>query len=355
MSDTLPPIFETVPADHLGQALRHFRRIEVGATTPLMEEGDDDPTLICIADGEVEIETGGVRLGKAGPGDLIGEMALFGDGMRTANVKATTDCTFLVLDRSNYEVLRDAGNLVAVALEHAALAQLIGRLRDMNLRIADLAVGTPAAQVTPDPGVFRRVAKLFGGGGGRAWAWGVDKVGILKKSSLFVNAPEAALKELADKMGAAKFHTGHFVCSQGEFGREMYILGDGLVEVLVALDADRVENVAQLDPGDVFGMASLIEDHPRMASCVSRGDVTCLTLDRDVFLAIKDSQTMAGTALRAALIRGLIDQLAAANGQIALLDFEKKRKTGSFMTGLLRAKASTEAHSQRIAGPPAKG
>ena len=87
MSDTLPPIFETVPADHLAQALRHFRRVVVEAGTQLMEEGDEDPTVICIADGTVEIETGGVKLGKAGPGELIGEMALFGDGMRNASVK----------------------------------------------------------------------------------------------------------------------------------------------------------------------------------------------------------------------------------------------------------------------------
>jgi CRP-like cAMP-binding protein len=185
----------------------------------------------------------------------------------------------------------------------------------MNKRISDLATGTSAANATPDAGMFRRVAKLFGGGGGRSWAWGVDKKGELAKSPLFQGVSDAALGELAAKMSAAKFSNGHFICTQGEYGRELYLLVSGLVEVLVALDEGKVEKLAQVDAGE------------------------------------KDANTPAGSALRTALIRGLTDQLAYANGQLAMLDFEKKRKTGSFMTKLLRAKASTEAPQRREVEP----
>lgn len=347
MSDRLPPLFDGIDPAALDFALQQFRRIDVPDGTPLMEEGDEDASLICIADGQVEIETGGVKLGKAGPGDIIGEMALFGSGLRTASVRSCAASVFLMLDRAGYESLRDAGSPVAKALEDLALTQLTQRLRDVNRRIGQVAAGTAAANVTPDPGVFQRVANLFGGLGGRSWTWGVDKVGALRQSSVFQTCSDAQLEQLAAQMGAAKFSSGHFICTQGEYGREMYLLTDGLVEVIVTLDAERVENLAQLDPGDVFGMASLIEDLPRMASCVARGAVTALTLDRDKFLALKDANSPAGSALRTALIRGLVDQLAYANGQLALLDIENKRKTGSFLTPLLRARAGTEARGRQ--------
>ncbi len=351
MSDKLPPIFDNIPRDHLGFALQQFRRLAVPAGTTLMAEGDEDASLICIADGVVEVDTGGLKLGQAGPGDLIGEMALFGSGLRMATAKTTADAVLLMLDRQGYERLRDRGNLVAKAVEDVALSLLVGRLRDMNQRIASVSSGTSAANITPDPGVFRRVAKLFGGGGGRSWAWGVDKKATLASSNLFRLVNDASLTELASKMSAAKFANGHFICTQGEFGREVYVLVSGLVEVMVALDEGKVEALAQLDPGDVFGMGSVLEDHPRMASCVARGEVVCLTLDQDTFLNEIKANTPAGSALRTALIRGLIDQLAFANGQLALLDFEKKRKTGSFMTPLLRARASTEAPQKRATAP----
>jgi CRP-like cAMP-binding protein len=331
--------------------LQQFRRLAVPEGTPLMDEGDEDASLICIADGLVDIETGGLKLGRAGPGELIGEMALFGSGMRMASAKTAADSVLLLLDRAAYERLRDRGNLVAKAVEDVALTQLVDRLRDITQRMAALSTGTAAANITPDPGVFRRVAKLFGGGGGRSWAWGVDKKGTLASSIVFQGVSDAALTELAGQMSAAKFANGHFICTQGEYGREVYVLVSGLVEVMIALDEEKVEALAQLSAGDVFGMGSVLDDHPRMASCVARGEVICLTIDQVTFNKEKALNTPAGSALRTALIRSLIDQLAYANGQLALLDFEKKRKTGSFMTTLLRARAATEAPQRRGTAP----
>lgn len=348
MPETLPAVFNRVSPDALSAALQYFRRIDVPFGTALMEEGDEDPTLICLLDGEVEIKTGGVDLGRAGPGDLLGEMALFGGGLRTATVKTSADTTFLMLDRPSYESLRDAANPVAQAIEEAALATLSSRLRDMNKRIGRLAEGTAAERVTPHPGLFERVSRLFGGIGGRSTARGVDKQAILRSSPVFSRTPEPALVELADKMTALSFSSGHFICTQGEFGKEMFVLGQGLVEIIVGLDNDKVEPLAQLDPGDVFGMASLIEDNPRMASCVARGSVIALSLDRDTYVKWTAGPEAVGSALRTAVIRSLVDQLAFANGQLAMLDLETKRKTGTFMKPLLKARGAAEAHSAKL-------
>jgi CRP-like cAMP-binding protein len=354
MTERLPAIFDGIPHDQLVVALRRFRKGAVQFGTLLIDEGEEDPSLLCILDGEVEIRTGGIELGRAGPGSLVGEMALFGEGLRTASVKSIKDTSFLMLDRGSYEAMRDEGHPIAKAIEDRALEQLTARLRATNQRIAKLAEGTRASSAVPSASIARQVAKLFGGGGSRGWALGADKVALLRKSPLF-RGTEEALQALAAQMGAASFATGQFLCTQGEYGREMFVVGEGLVEVVVALDEDRVEPLATLDAGDVFGMSSMLEDMPRSASCVARGKVIALTLDGDAFRKLIGSQEPAGSLLRTAVIRGLVDQLAYANGQLAMLDIERRAKTGEHLTPLLRAKASMEAKSQTMTDQGGEG
>jgi CRP-like cAMP-binding protein len=348
MPEQLPAIFEGLPHNHLLAAMMQFQRLEMEYGAALMEEGDEDASLICILEGEVEIKTGKVDLGRAGPGQIIGEMALFGSGLRTATVKTVSDCTFLMLDRAGYESLRDKGNPIAHRLEDIALQQLVGRLRDINKRIGKLSEGTRAAAATPNAGILRNLARLFGGGGGRGFAFGVDPVAVLKKSSLFEGASDAALAEVGARFSKSSFSTGHFICTQGEYGHEMFIVASGLVEVLMAVDDTKVEPLATLDVGDAFGMASVIEDVPRMASCVAKERSVCLSLGRDEFRKLIAQEDAAGSAMRIAVIKSMTDQLAYANGQLALLDLERRQKTGEFTKSLLRANAGVEAHGRHL-------
>jgi CRP-like cAMP-binding protein len=273
-------------------------------------------------------------------------MALFGSGVRTASVTSRTPCALLMLDRRAYQFLRDANNPVAQAIEDGALATLTERLRDVGARITRLAEGSDARAVTPDPGVLRRIAKLFGGGGGRASA-SFDAAAVLKQSPMFAGGSEPAMVALAARMKAFRFSTGHFLCTQGEFGREMFVLAKGQVEVLAALDETRVEPLATLEIGDAFGTVSVIGHIPRMASCVSKGPVDALSLDVNAYREAILESGGAGSLLRTAIIRSLIDQIAYANGQLAMLDIEKRRKQGDVLP-ILRASAGIDAHGRHL-------
>ncbi|MFT7521753.1 MAG: CRP-like cAMP-binding protein, partial [Kiritimatiellia bacterium] len=104
--------------------------------------------------------------------------------------------------------------------------------------------------------------------------------------------------------------------------------------------------VATLDAGDAFGMGALIDHRPRTASCVCRGDVIALTLARDAWHNVV-VQPKAGRALRVAMVRALAEQLAYANGQLALLDLT----AGSHdLTPLLMASVGVEAPASRLGG-----
>ena len=346
MDDPLLPIFDGLSGRQREQALGCFEEVTVHHGTSLIVEGDEDASLIYVVAGELEVRTGELELWTARSGEMVGEIGLFTGGVRTATVETNTEATLLILTVEGYEELVERGNPVAATLEQRALKALVNRLRSVDGRIAQLAEGTPLGEMKPDPGFFDRVRSLFGTGGQRRSPI-LDVPSALSKTLLFKSARPAALDELASSFGVEAWGPGHVLCEEGEPGDRLYMLVEGLVDVLVGTHDDRVEPVATLDTGDAFGMAGLVDQRPRTATCVCRGEVVVLVLDRDGWAKNVDRADGAGQALRVAMIRSLAEQLAYANGQLALLDLTAQAQD---LTPLLMATAAVEAQGRSLGG-----
>ena len=63
----------------------------------IVQQGDEGRELFLLLDGIVDVEVGGEEVAEIGPGALLGEMALLGDGTRTASVYATTPTRVVVV------------------------------------------------------------------------------------------------------------------------------------------------------------------------------------------------------------------------------------------------------------------
>jgi len=71
----------------------------------LFREGDKGEKIYVVLEGEMEILLGDLVLETAGPGSLIGEMALIDDSPRTASVVAKTPCRLAEIDRRRFHFL----------------------------------------------------------------------------------------------------------------------------------------------------------------------------------------------------------------------------------------------------------
>lgn len=346
MDDPMLPIFDGLSGRQREQALACFDEVTVHHGTSLIVEGDEDASLIYVVQGELEVRTGELELWTARAGEIVGEIGLFTGGLRTATVETNTEATLLILTHGGYEELVERGNPVAMTLENRALQSMVNRLRSIDTRIGELAEGTPFADMSPDPGFFDRVRSLFGTGGQRR-APILDVPSALSKTLLFQNARPAALQELAASFAIEAWGPGHVLCEEGEPGDRMYLLVEGLVDVLVGTHDDHVEPVATLDSGDAFGMAGLVDQRPRSATCVCRAEVVVLALDREGWSNNVERTDGAGQSLRVAMIRSLAEQLAYANGQLALLDLTAQAQD---LTPLLMATAAVEAQGRSLGG-----
>jgi CRP/FNR family cyclic AMP-dependent transcriptional regulator len=83
--------------------------IEVRAGRVLTKQGAHGRECFVVMQGHAVVERNGVIVGHIVDGSIIGEIALLGDGVRTATVTAATDMTLLVLSRAEFGAIRDLG------------------------------------------------------------------------------------------------------------------------------------------------------------------------------------------------------------------------------------------------------
>jgi CRP-like cAMP-binding protein len=93
-------------------------------------------------------------------------------------------------------------------------------------------------------------------------------------------------KEDKGKGGAASYFVqkaaGEYIFNAGDHGEEMFVIEDGLVEIVVG---DQV--LKTLERGDFFGEMSILEDMPRStAARAGSGECKLLKIDRSMFAEV---------------------------------------------------------------------
>jgi EAL domain-containing protein (putative c-di-GMP-specific phosphodiesterase class I) len=102
-------------------------RVEVGIGEIIFREGDPPTTAFLIEHGQVEVYTvqgeAAVVLGRLGPGDLLGEMAVIDASTRTATARATSACVLTPIGRDQLQERLEAADPIVRALLRGQLAR----------------------------------------------------------------------------------------------------------------------------------------------------------------------------------------------------------------------------------------
>ena len=117
---------------------------------------------------------------------------------------------------------------------------------------------------------------------------------LLCGAGLFSGLDENDLAEIAALCTPRQLNKGEYLVKQGEFGREFYIISDGLVEVVVQMQSEsRV--ITNLGSGQIIGEMSLVDHGPRSASVKSIHDPTLVqVIQNDEFQALCKQNTKIG-------------------------------------------------------------
>lgn len=85
------PLFAEADDRFLEHLAGEFTKRTYAAGETIAEEGEAGRTLIVIESGNVTVTVHGQEVGRLGPGDAFGEMALIDRSARSATVKADTE------------------------------------------------------------------------------------------------------------------------------------------------------------------------------------------------------------------------------------------------------------------------
>ncbi len=135
------PLFEMLSEAELQVLAELSRSRRLAAGDVVFREGDAGDALFVLARGEVEVVTDGRAgvehpIASLAPPEAFGEMSLIDREVRSATVRARTDCDLLQLGAENFTAFRkrsrDGFTLFLVNVARV----LSSRLREANRRLA---------------------------------------------------------------------------------------------------------------------------------------------------------------------------------------------------------------------------
>ena len=113
------PIFGSLGPDELAAIAPWFELQEVSPGVTLTGEGAPGYSFFVLRDGTATVTIDGSEVRTLGAGDFFGELAILGDGRRTATVTTASPSHVLVLFGSEFRRLQQEYPEIAAQIESA--------------------------------------------------------------------------------------------------------------------------------------------------------------------------------------------------------------------------------------------
>jgi len=97
----------------------------------VFKAGDRGDTMYVVMEGEVKVLVGSTTVEIAGPGSIVGEMALIDNEPRSATVVAKTHCRLVAVDQGQFQYMVSQGPFFALQV----MKVMADRLRKTNEKV----------------------------------------------------------------------------------------------------------------------------------------------------------------------------------------------------------------------------
>ncbi|MEZ0483122.1 cyclic nucleotide-binding domain-containing protein [Fibrella aquatica] len=113
----------------------------------------------------------------------------------------------------------------------------------------------------------------------------IERVFLLKSTSLFADTPANVLGSIAPIMNEVSFADGQEIVRKGDLGTSLFVIFDGRVGIY-----NGQQLLAEMSKGDVFGELALLDAEPRSATVIAHGDVLLFRIDQDDFYDLMEER-----------------------------------------------------------------
>jgi len=249
----------------------------VGEGEVLWRQGDDAREMAFIVEGafSASLHVPGdrvVEVGRAGAGEMVGEIALVDGGPHAMTVRATDGATVLALGRSDFTALLARPHPWAFALKRRLASIVAARLRNQLWHLAG-SLDDRTAGPSPED-IARALADLE--------YCRPPNSKYIQRMATFNDFDPVALWGFLTSGSYARCPSGRALLAEGAPSTACYLTINGAVEK-VLVRGDRRIRVGLAGPGKAFGHESLIDGRPSPVTAITRERSLLLVLPRDPF------------------------------------------------------------------------
>jgi CRP/FNR family transcriptional regulator, cyclic AMP receptor protein len=271
------PLFEDRDEADLVELARIMRRRTVREGEILWRQGEDAREMVVIVDGAVSalLHVPGdrtVEIARAGPGEIVGEIALLDGGGHTMSVRVTETATVLALGRLDFAALFARQDPSAFRLKRRLASLFTARLRNQLEHLAVSLGGEPAD--SPAEEAARAFAELE--------YCGAPDSRYVRRLATFHAFDSLALWGFLTSGSYARCPPGRTLLAEGAPSTACYLTINGAVEK-VLVRGDRRIRVGLAGPGKAFGYESFIDGRPSPCTAITRERALLLVVPRGPF------------------------------------------------------------------------
>jgi CRP-like cAMP-binding protein len=119
------PLFSSLSESDLRELVNWFDVQTISEGVRLTGEGAAGYSFFVLAHGSATVTSEGATLASLGPGDFFGEIAILGDGRRSATVTTTSPTKLFVMFGTEFRRLQDAQPEIAGRIEQAMRERVV--------------------------------------------------------------------------------------------------------------------------------------------------------------------------------------------------------------------------------------
>ncbi len=272
------PLLEGRAEAELVELARVMRRRTVQEGEVVWRQGDAAREMLFVVDGAVSasLHVPGdrtVEIGRAGPGETVGELGLLdGDG-HSMSVRATETATVLALGRLDFAALLAGQHASVFRLKRGLATLFTARLRNQLRHLADSLGGEPDAPPPPEA-AERALAGLE--------ECGAPDSRYVRRMATFHDFDPLALWGFLTSGTYVRCPPGRTLLAEGSPPAAYYLTINGAVEKVLVRGDWRIR-VGLAGPGRAFGYEGLIDGGPSPVTAITRERALLLVLPRDPF------------------------------------------------------------------------
>jgi CRP/FNR family transcriptional regulator, cyclic AMP receptor protein len=297
------PLLEGQEEADLVELARVIRRRTVREGEILWRQGDDARELVFIVDGAVSasLHTPGdrtVEIGRAGPGEIIGEIGLLDGEGHAMSVRVAETATVLALGRMDFAALLAGQNPSAFRLKRRLASLIIARLRDQLGRLAVSLGGEMAGP--PVQAAARTLADLED--------CRPPDSKYVRRMATFHDFDPLALWGFLTSGSYVRCPPGRTLLAEGAPSMAYFLTINGAVEKVLVRGNRRIR-VGLAGPGKAFGYESLIDGRPSPVTAITRERALLLVVPRDLFEQLFNGEDAVSRVLLDVIQRDLVATL----------------------------------------------